>query len=62
MNYPSNTQSLTDRVHRSAGPARHRHKNRGGGSTQHGPAELANDEDSSETEGTGMFPKLPRVD
>ena len=31
LSYPSNTQSLTTGVHRSAGPTCHRHRNRGDG-------------------------------
>ena len=46
----------------SAGPRVSDTKNRARQFARRGPAELADDEDSGETEGTGMLPKLPRVD
>jgi len=46
----------------SAGPRVSDTKNRARRFAQRGPAELTDDEDSGETEGTDMLPKLPRID
>ena len=52
LNYPSNTQSLTTGVHRSAGPACHRHSNRGGGFDGAATEELVDGDSSGDTEDT----------
>ena len=52
LNYPSNTQSLTTGVHLSAGPACHRHRNRGGGFDGAAMEELVDGDSSGDTEDT----------
>ena len=52
LNYPSNTQSLTTGVHRSAGPTCHRHRNRGGGFDGAATEELIDGDSSGDTEDT----------
>ena len=52
LNYLSNTQSLTTGVHRSAGPACHRHRNRGGGFDGVATEELVDGDSSGDTKDT----------
>ena len=52
MNYPLNTRSLSGRVHLSARPARQQHENRGHGSLDENPTELANGGVSGDDDGT----------
>ena len=52
LNYLSNIQLLTTGVHRSAGPACHRHRNRGGGFDSAATEELIDGDSSGDTEDT----------